>query len=255
MRATPSCGTGVQAAAKIDHAGDRGRLRGDLLLIVSRPDRIRMDVVSPFGATLATLTSDGNRFALADLKDHHFYEGPSSACNIARLTSVPLPARVLVNLLRGVAPVVEHQEGAASIVWDTRGYYTIQIAGAQASQTIQLVPHPDDWNKPWTDQRVRVRHVSVSHKQWVLYQATLEEHGAASTAKPRVDPDGVEPDIPPSGGACEAELPKKLHLEVPDQSDDVRLRYSEATWNPPLPDGVFAQAIAAGMAPVRVDCR
>lgn len=244
----------MQAAAKIDHAGDRGRLRGDLLLIVSRPDRIRMDVVSPFGITLATLTSDGDRFALADLQDHHFYEGPSSACNIARLTSVPLPARVLVNLLRGVAPVVEHQPGAASIIWNTRGYYTIQIAGVQASETIQLVPHPDDWNKPWEEQRVRVLEVSVSQQRWVLYQATLDEHGTAHTAKPRVDPDAVEADIPPSGGACAAELPKKIHLQVPEQSDDVRLRYSEATWNPPLPDGIFVQTMAAGMKRVRVDC-
>jgi hypothetical protein len=214
-----------------------------------------MDVVSPFGLTLATLTSDGNRFALADLQDHHFYEGPSSACNIARLTSVPLPARVLVNLLRGVAPVVEHQEGAASLIWNTRGYYTIQIAGAQAEETIALAPHPDDWSKPWAEQRVRVRAVSVRQKQWVLYQATLEEHGTAETAKPRVDPDALEADIPPSGGPCDAELPKKIHLEVPEQSDDVRLRYSEAAWNPPLPEGIFSQTMASGMKPVHVDCR
>ncbi len=255
MRATASCGTGVQAVAKLDHSGERGRIRGDLLLIVSRPARIRMDVVSPFGVTLATLSSDGRQFALSDLQEHRHYEGPASACNIARLTTVPMPGQVLVNLLRGVAPVVEHQPEHASIIWNQRGYYTIRIAGNQADERIDLAPHPDDWGKPWSEQRIRVLEVSVAQQQWVLYEASLEEHGVAKTAKARVDPDGGEPDIPPSGGACEAELPKKIHLRVPEQSDDVRLRYNEATWNPPLADGVFVQSISPGMKHMHVDCR
>ncbi len=254
MRATASCATGVQAFAKLDHSGERGRIRGDLDLIVSRPARIRMDV-SSFGVVLAVLTSDGNQFALSSTQDHQHYEGPASACNIARLTTVPMPGQVLVNLLRGVAPVVEHKPDRASIIWDKRGYYAINIAGDQADETIELTPHPDDVAKPWSEQRVRVREVSVRQQQWILYEATLEEHSAARTAKTRVDSAGIDPDIPPSGGACDAELPRKIHLRVPEQSDDVRLRYSEATWNPPLPDDLFVQGVAPGMKRVHVDCR
>ena len=68
MRATASRCTGLQAAAKIDHFGKEGRVRGDLLMFVAVPARLRMDIVSPFGVTLATLTSDGAHFALSDLR-------------------------------------------------------------------------------------------------------------------------------------------------------------------------------------------
>ena len=89
--ATFTCGDAVQANAKIDHFGTQGRVRADLMLYAARPAQLRMDVVSPFGVTLATLTSDGQRFGLTDLRDKVFYEGPARACNIARLTTLPVP--------------------------------------------------------------------------------------------------------------------------------------------------------------------
>lgn len=101
MHATFACGNAVQATAKIDHFGQQGRIRAELLLFAARAERIRMDVVSPFGVALATLTSDDARFSLADMRGRRFFVGPASACNIARLTTVPLPGHALVDLLRG----------------------------------------------------------------------------------------------------------------------------------------------------------
>src|SRR5271163_4544518 len=116
LRETGQCGVAVQANAKIDHFGKQGRVRGDLLLFAQAPANLRLDVVSPFGVTLATLTSDGSRFALADLRDKRFYVGPASACNIARLTTVPVPGHVLGELLRGQAPLLK-REGEPTIAW------------------------------------------------------------------------------------------------------------------------------------------
>src|SRR4029077_16513344 len=118
MHATYGCGVAVQSNAKIDHFGEHGRVRGDLMLFAARPARLRMDVVSPFGVALATLTSDGARFAMADLREKAFFEGPATACNIARLTTVPVPGHVLVDLLRGEAPVLKHDGAAATMIWD-----------------------------------------------------------------------------------------------------------------------------------------
>src|SRR5690606_5844201 len=64
VHASQDCGLGIQAAAKIDHFGKGGRVRGDLLMFAVWPEKLRMDVVSPFGVTLATLTSDGEKFSL-----------------------------------------------------------------------------------------------------------------------------------------------------------------------------------------------
>jgi hypothetical protein len=255
MRATLTCGNAVQANAKIDHFGEQGRVRGDLMLFAARPARIRMDVVSPFGVALATLTADGMRFSLADLRNKVFYVGPASACNIARLTTVPVPAHVLVDLLRGEAPVLRHVPATTTIAWDSGGYWVLGIPSSrEAREEIHLAPRPEDWAKPWQSQRMRVLDVRVVQQGFVLYHAELGDHAPAPTAGPRVDPDHLEPPIPPSGPACDAEIPRKIHVEVPVPTADVRFQYQQLSWNPPLPDGVFEQPPSPGMRVEPVTC-
>jgi len=255
MHATFACGNAIQAGAKIDHFGPQGRVRADLLLFAARPERLRMDVVSPFGATLATLTSDGSRFALADLKDKRFYSGPATACNIARLTTLPVPGQVLVDLLRGEAPILVHDAPGATIAWSTAGYWVLGIASRhEAREEIHLAPRPDDWALPWERQRMRVLGVTAAQQGVLLYHAELMDHAGAPTAGPREDPDNLAPPIAPSGPPCDAEIPRKIHVDVPDPEADVRFRYEQVSWNPPLPDGTFDQPPPPGMKVEDVTC-
>ena len=255
LRATQECGLGVQAAAKIDHFGQQGRVRGDLLLFAVWPARLRMDAVSPFGVTLATLVSDGKAFSLSDLREKRFFVGPASACNIARLTTVAMPGHVLVSLLRGDAPVLKHDPANASIRWDAKGFYVVKIAGAnQTEEELSLEPNPADLALPWDKQRMRVRRVRVQQEGIVLYDAELDDHKPAGMAKERVDPDGIDAPIPPSGPACNAELPRRMHVSVPGTESDVRFRYDDVTWNPPLVEGLFTQPVPGGLEIVRVTC-
>jgi hypothetical protein len=255
MHATFACGNSVQAGAKIDHFGQQGRVRGDLLLFAARPARIRMDVVSPFGVALATLTTDGDRFALADLRDKRFFVGPASACNIARLTTVPVPGHVLVDLLRGEAPVLKHAPEATTIAWSTDGFWVLDIPSTrEAREQIRLAPRPEDWALPWDRQRMRVLDVHVEQRGYVLYHAELGDHAVAPTAGPREDPDNLAPPLPPSGPACDAEIPRKIHVEVPDPEADVRFQYQQLSWNPPLPEGTFDQLPQPGMRVEHVSC-
>jgi hypothetical protein len=255
MHATYVCGNAVQATAKIDHFGEHGRVRGDLMLFGARPARVRMDAISPFGVAIATLTSDGRQFALADLRGKAFLTGPASACNIARLTTIAVPGHVLVDLLRGEAPVLKHDGAGATIAWDTHGWWTLVIPGTpQAREEIHLAPSPADWTKPWDQQRMRVLDVRVEQAGFTLYHAEMSDHAAARTAGPRVDPDNLEPPIPPSGPVCDAEVPRKIHVQVQDPDADVRFVYGQLTWNPPLPEGTFAQPVPPGMRVEQVSC-
>lgn len=255
VRATTACGRGVQASAKLDYFGQEGRVRGTLMLIASKPARLRLDVLNPFsGGPVATLTSDGHDFALADLRDRRFYSGPATACNIARLTNVPLPGHVLVDLLRGQAPVLQ-RTGPATIVWSGGGYYVVTIPGThEASEELHLAPRPDDWTKPWASQRMRVLDVVVRQAGTVLYHAELDEHARAAMSKERADPEHIDPPLPPSGPECDAEVPMRIHVDVPALGNDVRFRYDEVAWNPPLEAGVFRQARLAGLEAVPVVC-
>lgn len=259
MHATLAPCNGVQASAGFEVSQSvalvfKGAVRGDVLLYAMTPGRVRMDVISSFGVSLATLTSDGSRFALADMREKRFYVGPASACNIARFTTVPMPANVLVDLLLGRAPVLKHA-APGTIEWSGDGYYVVSIPGTrEASEEIHIAPTPGDFNKPWSEQRMRVLGVKVRQDGSTLYSATLDGHARASMAKDRIDVEGIDPPIPPSGPFCEAELPRHLHIEVPEKNQEVDFRYKEVTWNAPLPDGIFDQPPPAGLPVVPVQC-
>jgi len=254
LRATGSCESSLKANAKIDHFSTHGRIRGDLYMFAAVPARLRLDAISPFGVAVATLTSDGQNFALADLRDKRFYVGPASACNIARLTTVPLPAHVLVDLLRGQAPVLKH-DAVGTIVWSTKGYYVVTVPGTRdAIEELHVAPRPDDVGKPWDAQRMRLLDVQVHQHGELLYHAELDGHAAAPMSGVLVDPDNLSPPIPPSGPSCEAEVPRRIHVEVPNLGEDVIFRYDKIAWNPPLPEGTFIQPPRDGMPIVPVTC-
>jgi hypothetical protein len=255
MKASLACVNGVQGNAKIDHfAPKAGRIRGEMYLLAQNPDRVRFDIVSPFGATLYTLTSDGKHFEMLDTKEKKFMEGPASACNLARLTQVPVPGHALVSLLRGEAPVLVHQPSGATIGWDDGVYKVLIESTRDAKEEIHLEVHPDDWTKPWNQQRVRVRHVRVAQRGIDLYTAELRNHEPVKTADPRKDPDGIDPDLPPTGGACSAEIPKSIRMKVPNTEQDVIFQYKEARWNPPIVADAFRQPVPGGVRKVFVDC-
>jgi len=247
MRESSACSRAVSGDAKIDYFGEEGRVRGNVMYLASIPDSIRFDVFSPFGVMLSTLTSDGRDFALFDLQNKQYLYGPAGTCNVARFTRVPVPPFALVQLLRGEAPVLVHEPSAAQIAWEC-GRYVVRINSKhEAQEEIHLVPAPEDWRLPWQQQRVLVLEVSVVQQGVELYRAELSDHASARTAAPREDPDGIDPDIPPSGPECSAFLPRGVRLVVPDTDQDLLLLTKEVVHNPPLIEGAFQQVPPGGV--------
>ncbi|HLV67740.1 MAG TPA: hypothetical protein VKY73_18095 [Polyangiaceae bacterium] len=254
MHAAQACSLGVTGEGSLDYFGPRGRVRANMLFLAMLPARVRFDVYSPFGATLSTLTADGERFGLLDLREKVFLRGPANACNIRRFTGVPLPPHALVDLLRGVSPVLVHEPGAATIDWEG-GAYVVRIPSRhRAEQEIRFVPPEADYALPWWEQRVRVLETSVTQAGVDLYRVELEGHAVANTAPPREDPDQLEPPLPPSGPACRAELPRRLRFVGETEGHDVVLVTREIAHNPPLPPGVFTQSPPSGVSVRNATC-
>jgi len=257
MKATFQCGNGVQAEAKIDHYGERGRVRGDMMLFAARPANVRMDVFAPppLSQAVATLATNGRRFSFSNLPEHRYYFGPASPCAIALLTSVAIPASALVDLLHGQAPLLRHDATAATLSWSGNGYYVVSIPSTRdAFEEVHLAPRPDDWAKPWVEQRMRVLDVVVRQQGIVLYHAALDDHEPAPMAKPRYDETGEAAPIMPIGPACDAEVPRRIHVEVPYRSDDVQFKYTSVEWNPPVEASAFEQEAQQGLQSVPVAC-
>lgn len=255
MRETYACSRGLTGEAKLDYFGETGRVRGDLWYLVSLPDKVRLDVVSPFGATISTLTSDGQRFSLLDLRAKEFLYGPANDCNLARFTQVPMPPHALVQLMRGEAPVLVHEPAAAKLEW-SGGHYVVSIDSKHsARQTIELLPLDEDWNKPYAEQRLIVNNVLVEQLGIPLYSVELRGHRRTRTAPPRKDPDGIDPPLPPSGPQCDAPAPTRLRIEVPQGEHDLLLDNREVLHNPPLDPSAFSQETPSGVRVRSSPCR
>lgn len=258
MRASAECGRGLQANdAKLDVFGDRGRVRGNMSLFVVQPAKIRMDLNAPppLMSPVAVLTSDGQRFALFDQREKKFFIGKATACNISRLTTFQVPGHVLVTLLRGQAPVLKRDPVVEKLEWDDHGFYRITIPSTRsAEEEIHLTPNPADLALDWQKQRMRVLDVQVKQYGTVLYHVKMEGHAPAPMSKAYVDPDGIDPPIAPSGPQCEAELPRRIDIDMPAQGQDVIFKYDQVFWNPPLREGVFTQPPPGGMPIETLTC-
>jgi len=255
MKATYACANGIQGQGKIDHFGAQGRIRGDVSLFAINAARVRVDVFSAFGPMIYSLTSDGRRFKMVDNNQKQFLYGPAKACNLARMTQVEVPGHVLVWLLRGEAPLLVHEPTAPTVRWDDDHFAVMVPSTRQAKQLIELQVYEQDYAKPWQQQRVRVTKVTTLQQGAPLYIATMSDHERASTAPPREDEDGLEPPIPPSGGPCDAEIPRTINLQVPHTGDDVRFTYDDVHFNPPIPVGAFDQPAPGGVRAMFVDCQ
>jgi outer membrane biogenesis lipoprotein LolB len=93
-----------EARVRIESPGGSGTVTQ--FVTAERPDRLRLDALDFFGNPAAVLVADGGRFALLDLREGVFYRGASSPENLARLLPLAIPARELVLLLCGAAPLV-----------------------------------------------------------------------------------------------------------------------------------------------------
>jgi hypothetical protein len=254
LHATTSCARGVSVEAKLDYMGSAGRVRAEVLYISAVPDRVRFDVVSPFGATLSTLAANGKNFSFSDLRQRQYIHGPANACNLARFTRLPLAPHALGDLLRGDAPVLVHHPEAASIAWEGSRYVLRIKGGHGASQELEIEPISSDFERPWREQRVRVLAVRVEQLGVPLYAIELDDHAPALTAPPRVDPDGLDPPIPPSGPACSVELARRIHIEVPAGDHDLVLALKNAVLNPPLVGSVFEPERPRGLRDLYSPC-
>ena len=257
-----SCSRAVQGEASLAFSGEGRRLRGKVMYLAEAPARLRFDVFSPFGVTLSTLTSDGERFSLYNLQERSFLYGPAETCNVQKFTQVPVPAEVLVELLRGRPPVLEHAPEQATIRFRRRflagGRYEIELFGAnQTHEQITLGLFPEDFDRPPEQQRLRLLGVRVEQAGRGLYEVTLSGHRPAQRASQEPTAEevamGVSP-LPPSGPACDAEIPGKLKVYVPQTGYELGIDNQEVFHNPPLSAMSFQQNRPSGVSVHRSTC-
>jgi len=255
--------TGISGSAKIDYLGDKGRVRGDVSVLASGPARLRFAITADVVGAAGEVASDGVRFEADDKGNGRYIVGEAKPCNVAQITQVPLPLDELVPMLWGMRPHLEGPIQCDSISWSGEGYYRVMLSQGSATKSgalaheLHVSPYPSDWDKPWAEQRLRLLGVNgwtAADEGDLVYRVTMKDHTATSTAKPITDPDGLNPDVPPSGPNVTVELPRTIRVEMPRKKSDVIFKYSEAFVNPPLIPDAFRIIMKPGVPVAEARC-
>ena len=114
----------LRALASVYYSGTDGRGGFQEAVLVDRPDRLRLETLSPLGATILIVTADAEEMAGFHPREGLFYRGKSSPLNLFRYTQIPLGLRELTSVLMGLPPLVTQggwRHDGQSIVRDLAG--------------------------------------------------------------------------------------------------------------------------------------
>jgi outer membrane lipoprotein-sorting protein len=105
--------------------GDRGEISGEHIIRGAYPNRLRAEVMGPFGRQVLLLISDGRWLSVLDHRNNKAYMGRASQRNLARMVGLNLSLESVYALLTGnvtVPPGAEkarlssaHQKDLASL--------------------------------------------------------------------------------------------------------------------------------------------
>ncbi|PLX94454.1 MAG: hypothetical protein C0621_05400 [Desulfuromonas sp.] len=87
-------------------------------LFLRRPDRLRSEVLSPFGTPLLLLASDGETLDLFYPGENRFYRGAASWGNLSQILRLPVSPAVLVPLVLFEPPLLPWREATVERLHD-----------------------------------------------------------------------------------------------------------------------------------------
>lgn len=222
--------TSLKAEARVTQWGAKGRIRGTVLMFLERPDLVRFDVMTQLGPA-AILTSDGERFQLADMRENVFMHGPTCPENIQRLLGISMDADNVLRLLTGNTPIIEAQ--AESMVCEG-GNYIVTIKGTDGStQEIAFAVPDADEDKPSYEQRLELRRSRLESADGdLVWEATYGDYTLVQGFF----------------------FPTRVRFVDNQHDSDTSVRIKSIAVNPTIPAGAFQQTPRPGMVDTPSPC-
>jgi hypothetical protein len=206
----------VRAMARLSYSSPEESRKAKQLLIAARPDRLRFEILSPFGAVFVLTAADGALAAWAR-EESTVYRGSASAENLQRYAQVDLPVARAVDLLLGTPPLAAATDRVVSADDGTIELWQDSGRGVEVL-----------WLSPTLEP---LRYEQRAADGRVLLRATFGQYSAI---------DGVR-------------IPTQLGIELPPAQRRLDIVLSETEVNPVLADGVFALETPAGSKEIDLD--
>jgi hypothetical protein len=210
-----------RALAEMRYVGPRDKLAAKEVIVVERPNRLRIEMMSAFGVALQ-IASDGQRVSAYHRGQQTYYHGRATTENLVRFTRLDLTVPEIVDLVMGLPP------HAARI---GRPTFAFERPLGLWRVTTALVNHGAFtlWFEP--ERLLPARAIEVDPGGQIAYDATFADYRPVS---------GIE-------------VPRTVHFDLPEQDRKVELKYSDVSLNVELSPGLFFFGPPAGAKVVDLD--
>jgi len=123
----------LRTLAGVYYSGTDGKGSFQEVVLVHRPDRLRLETLSPVGALLI-LTASADEITGFHTREGVFYRGKSSPENFYRFTQIPLGVREVTAVLMGLPPAAAEGE------WRNDGPSIVRDMGGGWKETLTFHP-------------------------------------------------------------------------------------------------------------------
>lgn len=99
--------TSLQGLASFKVKAPLNSLNGSQVIVAAKPDRLRAETLSPFGAPLLLLAADGETLGVLLPAQNLYYTGAASPANLDLFVHIPLRLADLIDVLLYQPPLLE----------------------------------------------------------------------------------------------------------------------------------------------------
>ncbi len=203
----------IDAAAKVGFQREGKYLSTQQFMLLEKPDRLRVDVLSLFSQLALQLTVDQGELQvfLNTTVPGQFYRGPASDEVLARFTRLPLGAAELVSLLLYDPPLSDYQ---IITVETTEDRYLLRLTNGDRQQQLLF------------DDQLQLRRCLYlrSEKPFLIV-----DYGKFDETD---------------------KFPRRIQIEMPAQKTKLTVKFSEVILNQPTKAGRFQLTPPANVVPL-----
>ena len=143
-------------SGEVELVAPQGTVNGDHLIMGLAPDRLRAEVLGPFGQPLLRVVTDGQRMAVLSYRESRAYLGRASRANLSRFLGLALSPGEIFALLAGSPPLLPEPVKAEVLPSDSdNGKTLLRLLepGGQVAEGVVFDPTDYAVERAWLESR------------------------------------------------------------------------------------------------------